>query len=557
MSRGTVRRAALAAVMSIGLVAGPCLPAGAQPTEDVDPRQSPARSERLSVGMKRTGMVQAQATTDITPAAALARINAERARYGVAALTLDTAASSALDNHARYVSLNPGVADYYSEDESLPGWTASGAEIAPYAEVIGVTTLRAAVDGMLSDPYLRDAMVLEETATTIGFGGHADVRTFVMRYTGENPKGYPRSYPTGNNFATLRNQAPWVSGYGCAGTGTPISASFDYGTYGAVTSATGTLKADGATVEVCTLPAAGYREAGAAMVPRDALRPGTHYSGNFAVTMNLLAGGSKTVNQPVEFTTAAPATGVAGDQTGDRVADILAVNDQGELYLYKMRSNGTIGHGWKIGRGWGAFDWISLAGDVNKDGRSDLMGRRSDGTMWLYHSQGVGAFRAGIRVGHGWSGLDLMTMVGDMNADGTRDLVARAKDGDLLRYNLGVSSMSAAGRIGTGWGSMKHLVGVGSLNGDKYDDIVAVRNDGTLWAYYSGADARIKSSRRIGQGWQGWTQLFVVGDVNGDGRLDMVGRNPDNELYTYLNQGTGWSAGIKAGMRFGAFRLFA
>ncbi|MEL4358529.1 MULTISPECIES: FG-GAP-like repeat-containing protein [unclassified Luteococcus] len=546
-------RSLLTATLAAGLTF--CLVPGAWAQKDE--HESPTRRTGTP-GVLHTGLVSAQASTDISPATAVQRLNAHRARYGVKPVSLDTAVTAALNNHAKYVSLNANADDdIYTEESSRPGYTESGAEIAPYAEAIAVNTLTATVNALVSDPYLRSSLALDPTATRIGFGGYGQVRTVAMTFTGDLPTGFPRSYPKGANFTELRHQAPWLSQTGCTGTGFPITADWDYGTYGDVSQASGSLQADGSTVASCALPVDYMGPAAAALVPAASLKPGIHYTGQITATMGVLAGGSKTQTRQIEFTTAAPATGVVGDQSGDRIADVYTVNTAGDLYVYKGRSDGRLGHGWKIGHGWGSTNWISLAGDVNRDGRTDLLARHNDGSMWLYRSLGMGQFTAGAQVGQGWGKLTALTVVGDMNGDKQTDLVGRTADGSLLRYTLTTSGIGSMTAIGANWNGMQHLIGPGSMNGDGRADIIAVRKDGKLFAYYTDAQGHLTNARQVGQGWSGWTALFVPGDLNGDGRLDMIGRNPEGKLYSYLNKGTSWGAAVLAGTGFGTMRLMA
>lgn len=544
-------RLVAATALCLGLVAGTCAtPATAAPSTSEDPRQA-----RAEARMAQPPRVQAQATADITPAQAVATVNAHRSRHGIRPVTLDTASTAALNAHAKYVQLNVDDDDWYSEEQGLPGYTEAGAEIAQYAEVLPSSTLRGAVAQALSDPYLRETLLLDPSMQTLGFGGHAGVRTIVGRASGQAPTGYPRSHPAGANVTELRNRASWLADAGCDGAGFPVTAAFDYMTYGDRTLSSGRLLADGVPVGVCHLPTRALGPASAAMVPQQALRPGTHYTGSITATLEKLGGGTQSVTQQVDFSTSAPATKLPGDQSGDGVADVLAVNGSGELYLYKGRPDGTVGHGWKVGRGWGSTNWIQMAGDLDGDGRSDLLARRTDGTLWLYRSRGMGTWQAGRQVGHGWGGLSLLTVVGDVDGNGRPDMVARTAAGGLMRYELG-TTVTSAGQIGWNWNGVTRLVGVGSFNGDARADILAVRPDGTLWAYYTGS-GRITSYKQVGHGWSGWSEVFVPGDMNGDGRLDMIGRDPAGDLYSFVNKGTSFAPRVKAGHGWQGFRLLA
>lgn len=560
----TFRRTGLATALALGLACPLALGASAAPADDpADGHGELVRIKRIEPGanarlVKAVPTVRAAASSDLTPATATSRLNSWRGQYGVTQVTYSSQDQAALNAHAKYVKLNWDTdEDLSTEEQGKPGYTEDGAAIAPYAFGTESATLSGALNAWISDPYTRDTQLLEQTVRSVAFGSYGSVRLFVVAATGDSPTGYPRSWPAGNNHTLLRNGANWLDeAYSCSGAGQPVSAQWDYMTFGQATATGGKLQMDGVTQPTCIVAPSANNAAGAAMVPNAALQPGRHYTGQLTATLAKLAGGSQAVVRNFEFTTAAPATSVAGDQSGDRVADIFAVNKAGDLYVYKGRSNGSVGHGWKVGHGWGGFNWISLAGDVNRDGRSDLIGRRSDGTLWLYQSLGMGSFANAKRVGTGWSGLSALTVVGDMNNDGVRDLVARTKSGDLLRYNLG-TSVTGGTKIGHGWNGMTHLVGPGSMNGDRFDDIMAVRSDGKLFLYTSGAKSQITSTRQVGHGWQGWSALFIVGDVNGDGRLDMMGRSAAGELYSYRNNGTMWAPAVRAGSGWGNMKLLA
>lgn len=547
--RRLARRSTVVAALTAGLVLS-----GAPSASAIDDEQQ-SPTPRTGAGVLRTGMVSAQATTDISPATAVQRLNAHRARYGVKPVTLDTSVTTALNNHAKYASLNANADDdLYTEESERTGYTQSGAEIAPYSEALAVGSLTATINGLIGDPYLRTTLALDPTATRIGFGRYGQIRTVAMTFTGALPTGFPRSYPAGQNFTELRHQAPWLSQSGCSGTGFPITAAWSYGTYGAVSSVSGSLRADGASVATCVVKASYMTEAAAALVPAGNLKPGTHYTGQITASMGVLAGGSQTLTRRVEFTTAAAATGIAGDQSGDRIADVFTVDRAGDLYFYKGRSNGTLGHGWKVGHGWGTTNWLGLAGDVNRDGRSDLLARRTDGTMWLYYSTGMGTVRMGQKVGYGFNTLSELTVVGDMNGDAVTDLVGRTADGRLLRYSVG-KTIIGSWQVGHGWNGMSRLMGPGSFNGDRYADVVAIDKAGLMYTYLANGRGGLGSRKQIGHGWTGYTP-FIPGDYNGDGRLDLTARDPKGQLFSYLNSGIGWDNKVATMSGFGGVRLF-
>lgn len=570
------RRVALAALaglaaLSTGAVAAPLAVADKSAPGSTATAREKARREhgaklyraaemmhQSSVGLPSTNTVTAAAAY-LTPAGLVAQINGYRARYGVGPITLVTTDTAALTAHANYIALNQATdGDLSSEEQGAPGYTDAGAAIAPYSAAIQASSWTTALAAWMSDPYFRDVQLLDSTATTIGFGSSGSIRVMSVAFSGDVPTGYPRVYPTGTDFPDLRNNASWLADdYGCAGSGQPVSGMWDYATYGLPSATSGSLKADGVPVSACPIPAKNLTAGESAMVPSAVLAPGTHYTGTIGATFDLLAGGSATVSQPFQFSTPAAATGVFGDQSGDRTADVFAVNQAGDLLMYKGTRAGALGYGWKVGSGWGSFDWFAKAGDVNKDGRTDLLARRNDGNMYLFLVTGMGGFRDGVLVGQRWSGLTAIAVVGDMNHDGLPDVVGRTSAGDLYRYNLTPTAITGGVQIGHGWNAMSFLVGPGSMNGDAYEDIVAIRNDGNLYAYLSGPTGLIVSQKQVGRRWSGWTSLFIAGDYNGDGRRDLTGRKADGTLYTWFNTGSSWTDAVQAGSGWGGMRLLA
>ncbi len=180
-----------------------------------------------------------------------------------------------------------------------------------------------------------------------------------------------------------------------------------------------------------------------------------------------------------------------GDLTGDRRADLLTVDKNGDLWAAKTRfvdwctfaANCSIVNAQtKIGNGWNTFRLLTL-GDFNGDGYDDLIGvKASDNSMWLYpnnrsydgaifssaptaETQTVSSgypFSSSTarQIGSGWSAFDTI-LAGDMNNDGKSDIVGRTSSGDLyVYYNVGSSNapLSVSAKIGTGWGGFSTLL---------------------------------------------------------------------------------------------------
>ncbi|MGD7732219.1 FG-GAP-like repeat-containing protein [Propionibacteriaceae bacterium G57] len=247
-----------------------------------------------------------------------------------------------------------------------------------------------------------------------------------------------------------------------------------------------------------------------------------------------------------------------GDQSGDRIGDIIAVDKRGDLYTWFGTPGGLSGSWAKAGGGWQNFTWISHTPDVNGDGKDDLMGLRKDGAMFLYLGRGLGQFSSPTQVGKNWNGITNITVVGDMNKDGRPEVVGVGKDnGNLYRYTLTAEGLKNASFIGKNWQGINRITSVGDFNNDGTADIIATNAAGQLFAYYSGPGGTIIQAALVGRGWTGFTAMFAPGDMTGDGRVDMVGRNADGVMYLYANLGGGrWGVAKQIATGWQGYTLF-
>ncbi|MGD7732583.1 5'-nucleotidase C-terminal domain-containing protein [Propionibacteriaceae bacterium G57] len=276
-----------------------------------------------------------------------------------------------------------------------------------------------------------------------------------------------------------------------------------------------------------------------------------------AATLQLEAEPTKTLAQVPLTLVVAGKNFAWGDQTGDRIGDIIAVDGHGVLNLYQGKVGGLTGLSTKAGGGWDAFTWISHTPDVNGDGKDDLLGLRNDGAMFLYLGLGMGQYTSARLVGTGFDGMKKLVVVGDMNNDKLPELVAIGADNGLYRYSIANGgTLRDARQIGKNWGAITNLASVGDFNNDGSADILATNATGDLFVYYSSPTGTIIQAAHIGRGWTGFTAMFGPGDLTGDGRVDLVGRNADGKLFLYANNNGKWGVAKQIGNGWGSFTLF-
>ena len=560
---GVLTATATALTMMVGVAA-------ADPTSDPSETGAPESSQRrihapLTAASSSNRTLSPQGPID----SAVARLNMYRTKVGARSVVHDPNLTAAVAAHAKYLELNKNdsAMNPAVEVQGKPGYTSAGAAIAPFTLVAtGVSSNTAALDLWVMDHWERSARLLHPLTNGIAF---AQTATFVVagvNFNNSAQQAWPQVFPAAHNHGEMVFNSTASSYYASqctqkpAAWGFPVTVQWDHQTLGAVTGVRASLYRDGVPVPFCLLSNRTHLDIDAQVVlmPTAPLVPGSYYSGSVTGSAAKKDGGSQAVSATISFTTYAQ-NRVWGDQTGDHIGDLLGIDKNGNLRIYKGRKPGTFGSSWIVGPGWGSFTWFSHTPDINGDGRDELIGRRDDGNLYLYFGQGMGSYTAGKKVGTSWNGLDNITVVGDTNGDKLPEVIgignAGANKGKLFRYTLTTSGFTGTTQIGKNWGGIKYTIGLGSFNRDGFADIIAVGQDGNLYVYYM-ADGKIIQAAHIGRGWSGFTAVFSPGDLTGDGAPEMVGRNAAGTLYSYTNNRGSFGAARQAGTGWSSFSLF-
>ncbi|MEU3373639.1 FG-GAP-like repeat-containing protein [Streptomyces sp. NPDC006660] len=182
----------------------------------------------------------------------------------------------------------------------------------------------------------------------------------------------------------------------------------------------------------------------------------------------------------------------AADFTGDGVADLVARDPSGRLYLWPGKQDidnpghgdGTFADPQPLIRDWNYTQ--TVAGDFTGDGKADLIAKDADSILYVWPGTGRGTLEDRQRVTGGWNFTQ--TTAGDFNNDGVCDLIARDADSNLFLW---------LGRAGGGFAERQFRTGD--------------------WDY---------------------TQT-VAGDFTGDGKADLIAKGADNALHLWPGTGTG------------------
>ncbi|MGW8328162.1 FG-GAP-like repeat-containing protein [Streptomyces sp. NPDC055897] len=244
---------------------------------------------------------------------------------------------------------------------------------------------------------------------------------------------------------------------------------------------------------------------------------------------------------------------VQDDFTGDGIADLAAIWDDGTMHIYPGdKAKGLAGTQTQQvgGNAWKTTKQLAK-GDFTNDGIADVMAIWFDGTMHLYAGDGKGGIKSAVPVamgGNTWGTTKQLTS-GDFTGDGIADLMAIWSDGTMHVYAGKGDGQLADGRSvsvgGNTWDTVRLLPG-GDFDGDGIADLMAVWSDGTLHYYGGNGDGQIRDGRAVAMGGNTWkTALFMTGgDFTGDGVADIMTVWYDGTMHLYKADGKG---GLLAG----------
>ncbi|MDR1118700.1 MAG: FG-GAP-like repeat-containing protein [Bifidobacteriaceae bacterium] len=91
----------------------------------------------------------------------------------------------------------------------------------------------------------------------------------------------------------------------------------------------------------------------------------------------------------------------AGKLNSDAMADVVAVNSQGELFTRLTKEGGALGDPFLTGRGWRTCS-LATGADFTGDGLADIVAACPDQKLYLYRGSGSGGFFSRVTLAEVW-----------------------------------------------------------------------------------------------------------------------------------------------------------
>ncbi|MEV7834943.1 FG-GAP-like repeat-containing protein [Streptomyces subrutilus] len=249
------------------------------------------------------------------------------------------------------------------------------------------------------------------------------------------------------------------------------------------------------------------------------------------------------------------------DYTNDGFTDVLARDPNGDMWVYQGTGGtgtSTLGARVFIGNGWWRDYWVNAyTTDFDNDGYTDIVGLNKNGELYLYRGTGrtgTDTVSGPVFIGNGW---DMYQSIGfgDLNGDGRTDVMGRDSAGKLWAYphngGTGTESLGARLFVGDGfwtdgWTTLRYA----DLTGDHKTDIVGRTDTGDLYVFTNTTTSgpiSFGGRTLIGNGyWNGEWNPYAS-DLDSDGQAEVVGTTKTGELYNFTGGsrnliGNGWNA---------------
>ncbi|WP_205471211.1 FG-GAP-like repeat-containing protein [Nocardioides sp. SYSU D00038] len=203
--------------------------------------------------------------------------------------------------------------------------------------------------------------------------------------------------------------------------------------------------------------------------------------------------------------------------------------------------------------GWAGARKVIPSADLTGDRVADVVVIDQTGTHKVRPGRGGGRFGSARPPARNLAGHDLVTAVGNLDGRGVADLVARDPRSGKLRAFLGNGRGGFVRKpLGSRWNRYRSIVATGDVTGDGRVDVLGLDKSGRLWLHRGLPGPKLGARAAVPGSWAGYDTVTGYGDFTGDGRADLfVRERRSHRAYVVPGRGNG-----TFGARIGPFKRF-
>ena len=229
----------------------------------------------------------------------------------------------------------------------------------------------------------------------------------------------------------------------------------------------------------------------------------------------------------------------AGDVTGDKRADLLELDDAGQLWLSRGGANAKFVKPKLVAGTYGGYSAIKGPGDLTGDGIGDLLVRSaSTGDVSVLPGTGKGGFGAPLGPITSLKGVTLIGTA-DFDRAGLPEIFGTKNNHLVVSANDSTADLGRPIDTGVNFKPANLVLNAGDWDGDGDGDIIMRGKKGVLWLYPGDGSGLFTSPRiKIGSGFNAVKMLTVAGDITGDGLPDLQGQLKRGAMMIWPGRGT-------------------